>query len=292
MISTEQLDRASPEALVVGQATIEDAASYAVLAETHDLVLSAGRGWDGDLAAFLNAFAGVSVKRLAIFGPEGLTISPLRQLSDLVDLNLVGDFVGELDLDWFPNLKSFGCGVALKGPRHIKLTWGQCKNLEFTGGSGAKLPSGDVLASFPRLKKLRVDKPTFTPEEIAASASLRELELSSWHTLTAFDQLDGLLPKITSLHLNKANKVVDYAAVSRMRHLHSLILEKCSPFPSVLLLKDLPALERVLLIETKIIDGDLHPFYAMKKLRDVVSATYKHYSPTRDEIYRIINGTK
>lgn len=288
MISTEQYVPGYHQATIIGKAAAEDAKSYIALRETHELVLNVARGWDGALDAFLRAFADVDVKRLTLFGPAGLDISRLGEMPKLRELNVAGRLVGDLNLDWFHKLHAFGFGAEIKGKQHVNLHWGNCEHLESTGMLGSKLPPMEVLAGFPKLKKIQVVKPKFNPREVLQLTHLQELDVSYWASLTAIAELDPLLTSITHLNLYRASRLLDYSAISRMVSLQYLNLEKCPDFPSAKLLEKLPELHEVYLIDMKIVDGDLQPFGRMPRLRKLGLALHKHYKPSAQEIVRQI----
>ena len=284
MISFEQFLPTLLEATIVGSATPDDATAYLPYIQTHLLVLNGARQWDGNLVEFVQSFDGIGLKRLTIFGPTGLDITCLSKLNELVELNVAGLLVGELDLDWFPKLERFGFGAEIKGKQHVKLRWGSSSNLRSTGMLGSKLPPIDTLASLPMLESLNIVKATFNPSELSKLTNIAEIYFSYWNAIQSLSDISSMLPRLRRIRLYRASKLTDYEAIKTASNLKTLDFESCPPISSVSLFEPLDNLEKLYLIGTKIIDGDITPLKRMKRLVDVALIDQKNMIPSRKEI--------
>jgi hypothetical protein len=201
-----------------------------------------------------------------------------------------------LEALWFEELEPFDI-AALKNLR--KLAFFASKRF-------------DVGFRAPKLHTLLVSKSSVQScQFVGGSKNLEYLSLIQCSKLTSLAGLEGLknlskvvlayLPQLSSLagiekcpalesvELGPLRRVTDFTPAFQAHGLRSLIISKCNAIASLRPVTDLRLLEHLALIDTDVVDGDLHPILGISSLRHIgIFPAKKHFSPGALEVARVV----
>jgi len=210
--------------------------------------------------ADVSRLVGLGLKALSVPYPDGIDLSPVRDMDALEYLTLGA--ARPLDLR------------RLRSLRHLKADFSKAMRLpeswpclETCSWSGCSPRSGDLtfMGSAPRLSKLELVEGSIRSLRGVQDMPLRELDLYGLRSLWS---LDGLGPEVELVKLEKCSAIPDFSPLGRCSALQTLVLADCGDVPSLRFIRSLPKLRRVVLFgDTRIVDGDLHPLVGIPEVR-------------------------
>lgn len=186
--------------------------------------------------------------------PDPKKLSQLRQLRCLRVLYHVKDFSFE-DLSGLDNLE--------------RVIISQCNIRNFNG-----------IEKFPQVKAITAWY-CYSLNDISAIKKLPNLLRLDFGPCPKIKNLDILreIPTLRVLSLHSF-KEVDTDVIKSIKELRFLFLEYCNPIPSIKFIDDLKKMLGLLIIGTKIVDGDITPAL---KLKNVGITPMRHYNLDVDD---------
>lgn len=141
------------------------------------------------------------------------------------------------------------------------------------------------LPEAPHLKELGLLRPSVTHlAQLDRFPRLETLRLTMARSLTSVAALSGCAA-LKSLEVEGARKVQDLpATLADCRGLERLVLTNVAELQDVRFVEQMPALRRLTLIGTPIIDGDMTPLIDHPRLEHVVLTHGKHFSHNEGQV--------
>lgn len=123
--------------------------------------------------------------------------------------------------------------------------------------AGYTMPTLDALSSLirPSVGALRVEGRRLTCLVGEVALNVRSLTCYSLGRLTDLGFSPELVPRLEKLQLESAKKLTDVASLNSLRNLRGVSLEACGTLDTLEPLMNLPHLQEVWLVETKVKDG-------------------------------------
>jgi len=246
-------------------------------AGARELELNLAKGWRGSDLSFLARIPPL----LAIEVLDGALEddSGIHAQRGLRSIHLDTYAENELRLDELPDLES----VSLNWRRKAQSLF-RCVQIRELHLNGYDAPTAAQIGVFIRLESLALMSARFQDlRGFEPLAALRRLRLGNCRKLRSLDGIEGLAA-LEELEVNTAPRLGSIEALAGLSRLRKLDLNDCGRIPSLAPIANLSQLEHVVFYgSTCILDGDLSPLAALRRLRRTSFMDRKHYSHRRDE---------
>ena len=234
---------------------------------------------------FIEKLNGTSITGLIIFGHNTKDISPLIRFTQLEKLDINCPYSKAPDFSKMKNL------------RDLCIDWGPGAERIYDSTQLHILSIGNSpdidLEKFNKLKSLvQLQIESRKLEKLAGINQLENLEILELlycPRLQSLIDLNGCkLLHTASFHTCK--KIYDFSALGELAGLRKAHIENCNKVKSLRPLANCPLLEELFCFGyTTVEDGDFSAFLELSNLKKILLAKRKHYSPTADEIEKIIS---
>ena len=208
----------------------------------------------------------ISVRGL-IVANEIENMDGLNSLKELEYLQL--DKVSQqLDLSLHKSLKNYRGDWNKK---IINLT--NAKSLSELALWSYKPECGDLseIALLPNLKKFElVSSPMENLVGIEGSYSIESISFHYMRKLEDISAIGRIKSPLKNIHFENCPKITSYSGLSGCKHLESLDIEKSAVVDNFSFIKDLPKLEKLFFVGTKLMDKSVSPYMTNKSLQKVV----------------------
>ncbi len=217
-----------------------------------------------------------SIEAVAISEAGDIDLSGLQYLHGLRYLTL-SNYKSPVRLSQFASLKFFA------GDWSPKLDLGpNCSALE-TLHLWKYQSNSKNLISFPEIPSLRelqlIQPKILSLDGIERFTQLKALEFHSAGSLESLDAVKGFkTSSLESLVFSKCKKLRDYSPLSALTQLRFLGLNGCSEIPTLRFVLACRSLERLGIVETNVVDGDLDLLLQHPRLEYVGTFDKRHYS--------------
>lgn len=244
--------------------------------------LNLAGGFTGRDLAFLSEVP--HVRAVTLLDIPLSSIEGLYELEHLEELLVSGPPV-QLDLARFPGLRELRCDW---GPKLANL--GSLRKLESLRLGKFKSRAGNLveLRLPPSLTELQLVQGNLrSVDGIQGLRSLRTLDLSYLPQLTDIGPLTQLV-SLRELELQRCKRAVDTAVLASLKGLRKLKLFDVESVASLAFVLELPSLEFISFIGTKVQDGDLAPLAEHPNLRFAGFADSRGYTHRNEDIKKLI----
>lgn len=250
-----------------------------------------------DGVAIINEFFGFRVDNLDVLDdhpyveglyldPTGVDIAAALRLPRL-RLLVLGTVDQDIDCNALPDLEvaSFNWWTDLPQGRVILPEQSDCLENLGLHGYRRRLRDFSELRGLRALRSLRVHPSNVTSLSGAEGlVSLEKLLIAYLRSLTDVSALAVGLPRLRNVEISHCPKLRDLSPLSACRSISWLLVNDCKEIESIRFILDLPELEVLRLVGTRVADGDMTPILEHPRLRDVGLDHKRHYSHGKREL--------
>jgi hypothetical protein len=242
-----------------------------------ELVLNQAKGWRGDDLSFL-----AELPQLLAFDILDLRIKdiePVHRLHELRRLGITTYCKTPLSFAAFPHLED--CALEWRSKATSLFDCLTLRKLFVDNFRGNDL---DPFGRLTALESLAIlNAPVETIQGLTPLGQLQQLRLANLKRLVSLAGLEELAA-LEELEIHTCRGIKSIEQIGRLQRLRKLTLANDGPIESLKPLAKLENLEWVLFYEsTNILDGDLGPLLAQKKLSRVAFQNRPHYTHRRED---------
>lgn len=172
------------------------------------------------------------------------------------------------DFSEFKNLKVFR---GRWGKKYLNMR--SARNLQVLSLRGYVTTTNSLveLAQLPHLKELELSSSSInTLDGLDLSKTVNVLSLHYIPKLRDISALGRMKSALKAIHFENCINIESYGSLAECKSLNSIQIEKSAPIESLSFIRELPSLEKLSFVKTRLIDPDSEPYRRNKSIKKVV----------------------
>jgi len=252
--------------------------------DIQELELNIGKGWRGKSIEFLQELP--QLKSLTILDETLDLIEPIHCLSELVDLHLSSYSDIPVNFSAFPKLTK--CWFEwIKGSDSLF----DCTGLKSLGINSYKKKSSEPFSNLDKLEQFSLlNSGVEDLKGVFGLTKLTSIRIARLRKITSLSGIEAL-ENLEALEISTCKGISSFTEIFSLTKLKTLFLLNTGNIETLHGIEKLTELEEFLFYEsTNIVDGDISPLLALKKLKSISFQNRKHYTHRREDFGKLYYG--